>query len=88
MAKMKMKTRSSEAVSLIVDLPKGMSPAQARKLSSALETFLVDFGRTTSGAGQRLKIRSVSGPASPVRLHIDDRSVTLPAVVLKQSAGR
>lgn len=80
--------KSANAVALVVSLPEGMTAAQAQKMSAALETFLVDFGRATGRPGQRLKIRSVSGPAAPVPLRSGDKTITLPAVLLQHESGK
>ena len=80
--------KAANAIALVVSLPEGMTPAQAQKMSAALETFLVDFGRVTGQPGQGLKIRSVSGPAAPVPLRSEDKTITLPAVLLQHESDK
>jgi len=69
-------------VSLLVRLPPEASAAQARALSKAFETVLVDFGRAMQIPGRKLKVEAIQGPAEPI--HVDEvtGTGTVPAVVL------
>ena len=71
------------ALSLIVDLPPGVTEAQAKQLASAMRKSLVEFGRALDIPGEQFKVNSVSGPAEPQRLSEVREGKTLPGVVLK-----
>ncbi len=75
-----------QALSLLMEFADNVTPEQAADLARSLSVTLEEFGRAVSGPGTEVKVSSVSGPASPIRVAMGAESESLPALLLKHSA--